>query len=94
MTESAKFQWIRLFWLYSAAMWVVWGLSARGPSNWFIFAILYVIIGVRSAGPVPRTEGLKVVKTGGSFLTNSGTRLTVAVLAAIHSTIVPLIQRL
>jgi hypothetical protein len=95
MTESAKFQWIRLLWLYSAAMWVVWGLSARGPSNWFIFAVLYVIIGVRSAaGPVTRTDGLKVVKTGGSFLTNPGTRMTVAVLAAIHSTIVPLIQRL
>jgi hypothetical protein len=76
-------------------MWVVWGISGRGPSNWLIFAILYVIIGVRSAaGPVTRTDGLKVVKIEGSFLTNPGMRMTVAVLAAIHSTIVPLIQRL
>jgi hypothetical protein len=74
-------------------MWVVWGISGRGPSNWLIFAILYVIIGVRSA-PRPRIDGLKVVRIEGSFLTNPGLRMTVGVLAAIHSTIAPLIQRL
>src|ERR1035438_5623411 len=92
MTESSKMQWIRLLWLYSAAMWVVWGLSARGPSNWFIFAVLYVIIGVRSA-PRPRIDGLKVVTIVGSFLTQPGTRITVGVLAAIHSIIIRRTQR-
>ena len=88
-------QWIRLLWFFSAAMQAVWGVSGRGSSVWPIWAVLYVIIGFQSAaGPVTRTDGLKVVRIEGSFLTNPGTRMTVAVLAAIYSTIVPLIQRL
>jgi hypothetical protein len=76
-------------------MQAIWGVSGRGVSLWPMWAVLYVIIGVRSGtGPVTRIDGLKVVRIEGSFLTQPGLRMTIAVLAAIQSTILPLIERL
>ena len=75
----------RLLWLYSAIMVAVWGVSGRGMSTWPIFAVIYFFFGLFSR---PRPS-----KSPDTFLTSPKSWLALAVFAAVHSTLIPVIER-
>jgi hypothetical protein len=73
----------RLLWLYSASMMAVCGISGHGDSIDFLFAVMYVVIGLSTAPPRP----------SGMFPPSPRARWALAVIVAITSTLAPVIRR-
>jgi hypothetical protein len=86
-TVSSGFDWVQMLFFYSAVMWTAWGVSRRLDSTWpvFVLTIFVFVFAMRK-----RVYGPKVTTT---FLTSPVLRVVLAVFAAIHATVLPLIAR-